>query len=566
MSFTIERPESASNVVAGLLLALFVGLGIDGARRDAPTVDEFAHLPSGCALLRHGRTDIYRNNPPLARAWMALPVVLAGANVPEPGPAARGDWGPWLYGQELMLANRERYLHFFFLARLSILALATAGGLLLFAWARSRGGPLVACGALLLYTLCPNLQAHGRLATVDAAFTTAIVGLFFALDRHAMQPSARRLLLCGVALGLAMLTKFTAWLLLPAVWVVLTVASGPPAGTNRWRRLGRAAAVGARRTAAVLLIAVLVVNLGMAFAGTGRALAGSSWQSGPFSRLAGWLPGWLPVPFPADYVAGFDEQLLDTERGEFRVYFAGEWWQGSPRPYHLAALLFKLPLATLAFVLWGAAATLRRRRDGVSPVILWLPPLLLAGTLTFFNALPGGMRYLLPALPFLFLGAAAGVLGSGFRDRGRIWRSAVAVLAAGLVAASLSSHPLQLGFFNRLAGGPERGHRWLADSNLDWGQDLSRVPAYLGRHGLSRIYLLYFGHTEPALYGIDYALPPDTPAPGTYVVSVNFALGAEYAAPDHWTSVFIPQGAPAWLRARTPDDRIGASLWVYRVP
>jgi hypothetical protein len=85
-------------------------------------------------------------------------------------------------------------------------------------------------------------------------------------------------------------------------------------------------------------------------------------------------------------------------------------------------------------------------------------------------------------------------------------------------------------------------------------------------HGLGAVYLLYFGHVEPEHYGIAYTLPPSTPRPGTYVVSVNFAKGYSYVAPDHGRVVAVRQGAPAWLRELTPVDRIGDSLWVYRVP
>jgi hypothetical protein len=117
-----------------------------------------------------------------------------------------------------------------------------------------------------------------------------------------------------------------------------------------------------------------------------------------------------------------------------------------------------------------------------------------------------------------------------------------------------------------LAGGRDGAHRWFIDSNLDWGQDLYRVRPWMQAKGLDTIYLLYFGHVEPGLYDIAYALPPSSPRPGTYVVSVNFAKGYSYVAPDHGRVVAVRQGGPAWLRALTPVDRIGDSLWVYRVP
>jgi hypothetical protein len=126
-------------------------------------------------------------------------------------------------------------------------------------------------------------------------------------------------------------------------------------------------------------------------------------------------------------------------------------------------------------------------------------------------------------------------------------------------------HPHQLSYFNVMAGGPAEGHRWLIDSNLDWGQDLTAVRPYMEARGLPFVYLLYFGHVEPEIYGINYALPPTPPRPGTYVVSVNFVKGYEYVAPAHWRTVRA-HGAPAWLRDAAPVDRIGYSLWVYRVP
>jgi hypothetical protein len=170
-----------------------------------------------------------------------------------------------------------------------------------------------------------------------------------------------------------------------------------------------------------------------------------------------------------------------------------------------------------------------------------------------------GVRLLLPILPLLFVGASRAFALP--RVRILAFVAAIAQVATGVLA-----HPHALAYFNPIAGGTARGHEWLLDSNLDWGQDLSEVPDYVRRHGLSTISLLYFGHVEPGLYGIDYRLPGGSPAPGTYVVSANFAMGEAYVAPDHGRTVSVPAGAPEWLRARKPNGRIGGSLWVYEVP
>jgi hypothetical protein len=74
---------------AGVLFTLLAGAA---ARRETPTIDEFAHLPAGCVYWKQGAFELYDKNPPLARLWMALPVVLdPQAKIPSsPGPPWAG--------------------------------------------------------------------------------------------------------------------------------------------------------------------------------------------------------------------------------------------------------------------------------------------------------------------------------------------------------------------------------------------------------------------------------------------------------------------------------------------
>ena len=43
----------------------------------------------------------------------------------------------------------------------------------------------------------------------------------------------------------------------------------------------------------------------------------------------------------------------------------------------------------------------------------------------------------------------------------------------------MSVYPHFTAFFNRAAGGPANGPRYLLDSNLDWGQDVKKLKAWL---------------------------------------------------------------------------------------
>ena len=55
------------SAAVALLLAVFAILCLQGALRDSPTVDEFAHLPAGYWTLETGRFDLFPLNPPLVK-------------------------------------------------------------------------------------------------------------------------------------------------------------------------------------------------------------------------------------------------------------------------------------------------------------------------------------------------------------------------------------------------------------------------------------------------------------------------------------------------------------------
>jgi hypothetical protein len=546
------RPRHAAFAV----LAVGLVLAVHGALEDAPTVDEFAHLPAGCALLRYGAFHHYPNNPPLAKMLMAVPVVLGGATVPRlltPEEGAASDWAPWIYGGRFMSANAPRYFGLFFRARLVMIGIFLSGGVVLALFARALFGWKAGLGALFLYVLCPNLAAHGRLATLDVPVAVALLATFHALYRYLRQPSRGRLLAAGVLLGLALLTKFTALLAVPVVAVLFLAGSDASSFTRLLRLSG------------LLGLALLVLNLGYGMKGTLTPVGAFAFHSQAGMAVARTLPAALPVPLPQDFVSGLDREQLAVERGEFGTYLRGAWMRGGSRAYYPLALLVKVPLATqllVAACLLSILVSAASRTTLLQEAFCWLLPVVLLGSFVFFSNLNIGVRHLLPIFPFVLLGTSR-LFSTPAAFPGRTAVVAAGVL--GLVLTTARTHPHELSFFNSIAGGREHGHEWLIDSNLDWGQDLGRVRGYMGAHGLSSVYLLYFGHVEPALLGISYALPPAQRTPGTYLVSVNFAKGYDYVAPDHGRTVRAAGGAPSWLKSLRPVDRIGDSLWVYEV-
>jgi hypothetical protein len=535
---------------------LFTALAIDAARIETPTVDEFAHVPAGVAAWRQGRTDLYRSNPVLPKLLLAAPLALDAEVADPPAVEAPLGWGPWQYGARFLEANRAQYLDVMLRARLVAIACALAAAAILFGWARDVFGLRAASIVTALFLLCPNVLAHGHLATIDMAALTTILLALDTLRRAVRQPTPLRVLGAGAALGLALAIKFSAVLVVPAIAAVVVTERFRDPATPRPRRIGRAAL----DLACLALVALVVTNASLAFEGSFAPLAEFSLRSSMGRALVASAPGWVPVPLPREWVLGFDGALEIQQHGEFGSYLMGRWSEHGVWYYNLVALGVKLPLATLALVAVAVPCWWRRRGRDLLPIAAPLVALLVAfATASNLNI---GIRHVLPVLPFLFL-----LLGPVFEQTSDIrWRRTSALLAVFALGAGLrnaaSIHPNYLTFFNAIAGGPQRGGAWLLDSNLDWGQDLYRVrDAARAIDPDAPLYLLYFGHVDPALYGISYALVPPTRVAGLVAVSANFLGGASYVtvAPGGAT-VPVSGDTAAWLRGETPSARLGSIL------
>jgi hypothetical protein len=141
--------------------------------------------------------------------------------------------------------------------------------------------------------------------------------------------------------------------------------------------------------------------------------------------------------------------------------------------------------------------------------------------------------------------------------------AAAALMLVWHAAGTLAVAPRYLQFFNELAGGAEGGHRWLIDSNVDWGQDLIRLREYLQRERIDSVNLAYFGRVNPALYGIRFA-PLEKSSHGIAVISASFLMGRPYLWYRGGRLRRLPPQTFAWLRDHQPIARVG-SMFVYRL-
>lgn len=150
-----------------LFLSVFLVAGTFSLQGDAATYDETAHLPAGFTYLDRGDFRLNPEHPPLAKAWAALPLWIAGLPDPDYASKAWTESNQWVFGFELLNGPREEATRrdprrLLVPARLMMLLAGAGLALLCYFWARSLWGPRGGWISLAAFALSPTMLAHSR--------------------------------------------------------------------------------------------------------------------------------------------------------------------------------------------------------------------------------------------------------------------------------------------------------------------------------------------------------------------------------------------------------------------
>jgi hypothetical protein len=355
------------------------------------------------------------------------------------------------------------------------------------------------------------------------------------------------------------LTKFTGILLFGCFPILLggfqisgrlrqgSQAAESDAWGKAWLAMGLAVGTG-----------VFLINLGYLFQGSGSTLGGYAFSTAPFQFMQQALPGWLPIPLPYPFFKGMDAQL--AEKG-YVAYLLGEINQTGFWNYYLVGLLVKTPVSMLAVALLALASNCRLSRRE-------LPMLLIAGFLVAFFSITKhkniGIRYVLFVEPILAIWA--GRLAAPPAWRKPRWHRLLAGGAGlGIVClwvTSVASWPDYLAYFNQACGGPAKGHEYLLDSNIDWGQDLIALREFMEDQQFGVVDLAYAGWVNPQVYGIAYHHLGMGPRLRYAVISANLLWGRMYFVNG---TAYWPEDPDTYqsYRSMKPRAVLGYSLYVF---
>jgi hypothetical protein len=270
-------------------------------------------------------------------------------------------------------------------------------------------------------------------------------------------------------------------------------------------------------------------------------------------------PAGIGIPAPALYQSVL-QMARHSATGHMSYLFGrlsetGFWY------YYPVVLAVKTPLGFAILV--GAALALALRRGGPLRNAR-LPLVFAAGILlvAWFSRVNIGVRHVLPVYIGFSLAAAAAVVYLLREDRRRRW-ILYGILAATLwfAGSSLWIHPDYLAYTNELAGSePEKV---LADSDLDWGQDINRLSRRLREAGAREVFLSLFNNAK---YAEEHGFPPaygalpQTPMPGWNAIGVS---SLKTRRMNLWLT--HPEITP-WPERYKPLERVGKTILLYYFP
>jgi hypothetical protein len=560
------KPESRARAASPLILASLVAIGLafawragNVARTDAITSDETTHLIHTLGFWATGDDQsMWELGTP------RLPHVLAGgasylalrAKGLMPNPAT-----PQNIGQIVLSGSRLVTLPARCVAILWGLALLGIGYVI----GARVGGPWAGVITAGLLSLIPEILAHSAIAGSDMPFTVAAMLALLLLVHYTECPTLARWLVAALAIGLAWSIRHTALLLFPLAGLTHLVTS--------WRRNPPANLMSALEhflTSAWSTVGLAVVSFLVLWAGDGLGtirvgdLAERTANVTVPQRLGPIELEGLPLPTS---VVSLLKQVRHQRAGH-EAYFLGALSEHGWPAYFPVAFGLKTPVGLLLLFAIAAARTrLKTAWDGLALacfVLLW-------GTL-LTSHVNIGIRYAILTFPLVMPWVAAMFTGALARDR--IWTPLCAGAIVWFLAASLGAEGRFLSSFNELGGGPNRGWLYLADSNIDWGQDFDRLAHVLARREIAEVTTDISSERLlecPGVLAIKnpsraFQVPAQTPpnrrlydASGGYLpvhtryvaVSVSRLMG------------LYSQNDMSWLRTRKLVERVGESVLLF---
>lgn len=527
--------------IAGILIAFFA-VSLMLAKDDAVTMDERAHIPASWSYVKYLDMRVNPEHPPLLKDLAGLSMFFANPNFAFPyrselwqngdtnvNPANHPEgsaksWGlaQWEFGVRFLFGSGNNPDAIAFAARLPIILVGILLCFMVYLWTRELAGASAGFFALLLIAADPNMLGHSHYVTTDVGIAAFIFISAYFFVRFLKNPSGANILLAGIFLGIAELTKFSAVILFPLFGLIalLYALTKPNETTPNDPNISRSNSLqklfeyllkyaGIVAVSFVTIWALYLVNVwnmpGEVTAEIARAVFPNDKLVGRVAESTVVALSGIPALKPlAHYFLGVFMVFARVAGGN-TYYFFGTVTNQATSLYFPAVFLLKETLPFLVILLFGILYGARRivkvallqKEKGLTcwnifarsfqshiAQYVMMSFVVLYAYLSIAGNLNIGFRHLFPILPFLVVLGTKALFDYWKRHRGNhsTWttvRLVVIFLALWIVLIPILTYPFYLSYFNTAAGGHENGYRYVTDSNYDWGQDAKRLERWV---------------------------------------------------------------------------------------
>ncbi|MDZ7799114.1 MAG: glycosyltransferase family 39 protein [Patescibacteria group bacterium] len=560
---------------------------------DSQTIDEGPHISGGLSYLKTGDFRINPEHPPLVKELSTLPLLGLNISIPTDHESWH-NYNQWDFGRQLIYHSSAWPDTIVFLARLFPIILGLILGFYIYRWAKEIFGFQSGLLALFLYCLSPNFIAHSHLVTTDTALALFFVLIIYYFGKYLKNPSKKILFVAAIVFALGFNTKYSAVLFIPVLifiyfWHWLVKKEKTKLRLKKFLLVFLVFFVITAATTFMLygfemkkpleeprvqklyqerqeLIDKNLVKTQPLFIQPLVSLANPETKTGSFIYNFA-----KNISVPAyTYWRGFFSVLSHNHwgHGAYLMGMTGTqgWWY-----YFIIAYLIKTPLTTVllslfVFILFVWKKIIKnieipfwqkiKNIDFKYWLIIWPPLIYFLWSLTSHINL--GVRHILPVYPFIFIGLSS-LVSIKIRKRKRkiIYNTGLTLMIIYYLATNIMIFPFYLSYFNEAIGGPENGHQYLLDSNIDWGQDVKRLEKWLDKNNIKNYHTLLFGSLDSSYYLDNQLSFPKNEevrqngiSPGYYIISAG--------------PLFDPNGDWHWPHKYKPINKIGYSIYIYQ--
>ncbi len=615
-------------------LALFSSLG------NGILADEIPHISAGYYYLKTHRYFINSEHPPLVKDIAGLGELIVHPTLPNitdqetlppdyhrpEYPFQNADFPRVLewqnnqdhFGTMFLYQPQNNPDKIAFFARLAVILANTLLLFLLFVLLAKIWSERAAVLGLFFFAVSPFAIGHGSYVVIDfmSAVLTAVAIVSFAIYLKKFgeeKPTAGYFSLSSLFFALALLSKFSSVVLLPAAFigglVYVLFVGVRHLQTCRCRTPLIFKYIFSY--AAVVVLAFFLISVFYAFhvwkmednvlvqkinenypeeqlPAVGHKVLEAMVYSNVLTKgLAAYINGVFMV-MSRMIVSAQNTYFLGHVYGNEGAgvrYFPVLYFAKLPPGFHFFTLLVLILVIARSVATWQSRAITknagllrftRNDNNGPLPILLWVF-ILCYMAITLRSTFQIGLRHIMPVILAAALLTGRGtdlfwetVLKLNFRKFLKFSfrvKHFFALVAIFMILSVFRSFPYYLEYYNPLAGGTDKGYFVATDSNYDWGgSDVRRLAAWMHASGVRDIYTQIFADVPLKFYLGDGQRYFNLQNEGKLPPSGSYLAVSNYEYMNNVYSADVPPERKFTILKDNLVARVGKTIFVYRVP